>query len=58
MNEIVALWLAIRNQQHTLAALETEIDGQKPRLESNYAAVRDDFVGVFDDLSTRIAWHY
>ena len=51
------LWLAIRNQQHTLTAIEKEINGQNLRLERDYAAVRDDFVAVFDDLGGRITWH-
>ncbi len=51
------LWLAIRNQQHTLTAIEKEINGQNSRLERDYAAVRDDFVAVFDDLGGRITWH-
>jgi hypothetical protein len=51
------LWLAIRNQQHTLTAIEKEINGQNSRLERDYAAVRDDFVAIFDDLGGRITWH-
>lgn len=51
------LLLAIRNQQHTLEAIGKEIRGQKARLESDYSAVRDDFVGTFDDLEKRISWH-
>ena len=51
------LLLAIRNQQHTLEAIGKEIRGQKARLESDYSAVRDDFVGTFDDLEKRITWH-
>lgn len=51
------LWLAIRNQQHTLTAIAKEIGGQKARLESDYAAVREDFVDTFADLEKRITWH-
>ncbi len=51
------LWLAIRNQQHTLTAIAKEIGGQRARLESDYAAVREDLVGTFADLEKRITWH-
>jgi hypothetical protein len=51
------LWLAIRNQQHTLVTIGKEIGGQKARLESDYAAVKEDFVGTFADLEKRITWH-
>lgn len=51
------LWLAIRNQQQTLTAIGKEISGQKGRLERDYAAVQDDFVGMFDDLVKRVTWH-
>lgn len=37
--------------------IRKEIRGQKARIESDYSAVRDDFVGTFDDLEKRITWH-
>ncbi len=51
------LLLAVLNQQHTLAAIGKEIEGQRGRLDRDHAAVRDDFVGMFDDLDGRLAWH-
>ncbi|GAA0455220.1 hypothetical protein [Sphingomonas molluscorum] len=54
---VVLLGIAIKNQWHTLAVIGTEIDGQRERLSSDHAAVRDDFIDVFDDLEHRIGWH-
>lgn len=54
---VALLGLAVRNQWHTLAMLAGEITGQHARLEDEYAAVRNDFVDVFEDLDERIAWH-
>lgn len=51
------LWLAVRNQWHTLTMLAGEITGQRARLDDDYAAVSADFVDVFDDLNRRIHWH-
>lgn len=51
------LWLAVRNQRHTLDAIGAEVAGQKGRLERDHAAVQDDFLGTFDDLEDRIGWH-
>ncbi|MCJ2184416.1 hypothetical protein MTR62_17210 [Novosphingobium sp. 1949] len=51
------LWLAVRNQWHTLSMLAGEITGQRARLDNDYAALSDDFVDVFNDLDARIKWH-
>lgn len=51
------LWLAVRNQWHTLSMLAGEITGQRARLDDDYAALRNDFIDVFDDLDARIKWH-
>lgn len=51
------LWVAVRNQRHTLDAIGAEVAGQKGRLERDHAAVRDDFIGTFHDLEDRIGWH-
>jgi len=51
------LWLAVRNQWHTLATLDREIVSQRERLANEYAAVRADFIDIFDDLKKRIGWH-
>lgn len=51
------LWLAVRNQWHTLSMLAGEITGQRVRLGDDYATLSDDFVDVFDDLDARIKWH-
>ena len=51
---LALLSLAIRNQWHTLSALDREIRGQRERLERDHAAVRDDLIDVFDDLTRRL----
>lgn len=51
------LWLAVRNQWHTLSMLAGEITGQRVRLSDDYAALSGDFFDVFDDLDARIKWH-
>lgn len=51
------LWLAVRNQRHTLEAIGTDMKGQRERLERDHAAVHDDFVGMFNELDKRVSWH-
>lgn len=54
---VVLLCLAVRNQWHTLTMLDGEIEGQKNWLTSDHAAVRDDFIDVFEDLKKRVRSH-
>lgn len=51
------LWLAVRNQWHTLTMIGGEITGQRTRLNDDYAAVSGDFTDIFEDLTKRIFWH-
>lgn len=51
------LWLAVRNQRHTLDTISLEIEGQRARLNREEAALREDFVGIYSDLDKRIRWH-
>lgn len=51
------LWLAVRNQRHTLATISLEMKAQRERLDREEAALRDDFVGIYDDLDKRVRWH-
>lgn len=54
---VALLWLAVRNQRHTLEAIGADMKGQRERLERDHAAVHDDFVGMFDELDKRVSWH-
>ncbi|WP_278391297.1 hypothetical protein [Sphingobium yanoikuyae] len=51
------LWLAVRNQRHTLDTISLEMTAQRARLNREEAAIRDDFVGIYDDLDKRVRWH-
>lgn len=51
------LWLAVRNQRHTLDTISLEMTAQRERLDREEAALRDDFVGIYDDLDKRVRWH-
>jgi len=54
---VALLWISVRNQRHTLVALDGEIDSQRQRLSNDHAAVYNDFIDVFNDLKKRIRWH-
>lgn len=54
---VALLGLAITNQWHTLSALASDVRGQRTRLTKDYAAVSDQFDGVFGGLQRRIRWH-
>lgn len=51
------LWLAVRNQRHTLDTISLEMRAQRERLDREEAALRADFVGIYDDLDKRVDWH-
>lgn len=51
------LWLAVRNQRHTLDTISLELNGQRERMNREEAALREDFVGIYNDLDKRIRWH-
>ena len=51
------LWLAVRNQRHTLDTISLEIKGQRERLNREEAAIREDFVDIYSDIDKRIRWH-
>lgn len=51
------VWLAVRNQRHTLDTISLEMRAQRERLNREEAALRDDFVGMYDDLDKRVGWH-
>ncbi|MEN5081010.1 hypothetical protein ABE438_00860 [Bosea sp. TWI1241] len=54
---VLLLLLAIVNQWLTLTALKDEIDRQKRKLVSDYAAISDKFTPIFSGLAGRIVWH-
>ena len=51
------LWVAVRNQLHTLDTIGLEMGAQRTRLNREEAALRDEFVGMYDDLDKRVSWH-
>jgi hypothetical protein len=53
----VFLCATIVNQFFTLNAVGSEVERQKTRLESDFAAVSAKFVGTFASLATRIGWY-
>lgn len=54
---VIFLAIAVVNQWHTLSVLGGEIERQKDRLLDDYAAVSDQFIDRFKDLSGRVWWH-
>ncbi|MGN8548593.1 hypothetical protein ACQPTN_29405 [Bradyrhizobium sp. 13971] len=54
---VVFLCASIVNQFFTLNAISNEIQRQKKRLESDFAAISSKFVGTFTSLSCRIFWY-
>lgn len=55
---VVLLTVAIVNQWLTLAAIGEDVDAQRERLKTDYAAIGDRFSDVFKGLKGRIRWHY
>lgn len=51
------LAIAIVNQWVTLGSISQEIDGQRKRLEQDYAAIAAQFMDLFSKLGGRICWH-
>ncbi|MFG1225283.1 hypothetical protein [Xanthobacter wiegelii] len=51
------LGIAIINQWVTLSSISQEIDGQKRRLNEDYAAIAIQFLDLFSRLDGRICWH-
>lgn len=54
---VVLLSIGVVNQAMTLASISTEVNRQKGKLVSDYAAISDTLTGPFDDLRTRIRRH-
>jgi hypothetical protein len=56
---IFAVFLAasIINQVLTLNAISAEVQRQKKRLESDFAAISPKFIGMFTSLARRICWY-
>lgn len=54
---VVLLILAIVNQWLTLSALASEIERQRKKLVSDYAAISDRFTPIFSGLTGRVLWH-
>jgi hypothetical protein len=50
------LIISIVNQWITLSSIAGEIDYQKQKLVSDYAAISDKFIDIFNGLSGRIRW--
>lgn len=45
------------NQWMTLAAISSELKGQRTRLNAEFSEIKDLFTGSFDALDGRIRWH-
>jgi hypothetical protein len=54
---VVFLCASIVNQFFTLTAIGSEVQRQKTRLQSDFAAVSAKFVGTFSSLARRIFWY-
>lgn len=54
---LILLLIAIGNQWATLSAIRADIDRQQSKLKSDYAAISDQFVAVYDGLVKRIFCH-
>ncbi|MDR3506927.1 MAG: hypothetical protein P4L64_03415 [Caulobacteraceae bacterium] len=54
---VVLLIIAIANQWITLEAIDDDIKAQQKRLESDYAAISEQFVSIFTGLIKRVSWH-
>lgn len=55
---LALLLIAIINQWVTLSVISDDIKDQKRRLESEYAAVSEQFTSIFNGLTKRVHWHY
>lgn len=55
---LVLLLIAIGNQWVTLGAIDADIKAQQKRLESEYAAINEQFGSIFTGLTKRIIWHF
>lgn len=51
------LMFGVINQWLTLGVLSTEIERQKVKLKSDYAAISEQFNDVFKSLGRRVCWH-
>ncbi|MBD8604927.1 hypothetical protein IFT80_20000 [Pseudomonas sp. CFBP 8771] len=51
---VVLTWLVMRNQLHTLDALDDEIKRKKEKIEKDYAPVKDVVSGIFPKLEARL----
>ncbi|MGH8381324.1 hypothetical protein [Pseudomonas sp.] len=51
---VILTWLVMRNQLHTLDALDDEIKRKKEKIEKNYAPVKDVVSGIFPKLEARL----
>lgn len=51
---VVLTWLVMRNQLHTLDALDDEIARKQKKIETDYAQVKDVVSGVFPKLKARL----
>ncbi len=54
---ILLLLMAIVNQWLTLSVIKGEVSRQKTKLLSDFPAVSNEFVDIFDSLSYRVWWH-
>ncbi|WP_432719868.1 hypothetical protein R0382_003633 [Jeongeupia wiesaeckerbachi] len=50
----ILTWLVLRNQLHTLNAIEEEIDRKWKKIETDYAAIKDIVSGTFTALKHRL----
>lgn len=51
---VVLTWLVMRNQLHTLDALDDEIARKQKKIETDYAQVKDVVSGIFPKLKARL----
>ncbi|EOG8379548.1 hypothetical protein [Pseudomonas aeruginosa] len=51
---VVLTWLVMRNQLHTLDALDNEIQRKKVKIEKEYAPIRDVVGSIFPQLEARL----
>ncbi len=51
---VVLTWLVMRNQLHTLDALDGEIQRKKVKIEKEYAPIRDVVGSIFPQLEARL----
>lgn len=54
---VIFLSVSIVNQLFTLNAIMSEVKRQRARLEGDFAAISDKFVGSFTSLVSRIRWY-